>query len=373
MKPGFHFIGARVETTWVPGVFQLWVRESQRALPHLGARSRPGLIPRAGPAAAAGTSSSSSTSFASNEAECAAAGLAGEGKGEGFRGFRFLPAAAVGSMAGSSGSSASAALLPGEGSGDEAAAFFIGEASGEGSGDGSGEGSGEGFCRREEGPAGAAESDRPREGEGPPPALVGGASGEGLGFAVVVNRPAAGEEREGGADMVRDICGLGDDANADGDGGCFFGEGDGGCFLGEGVAAATAAAAAFRDIFFGETATAAAAAARDIFFGDFAGDLGTAMGDRGAAAEGGAVVTGTVVVIGAIFLATGAAAEEEEVDDDANITALTARPTRADADADAGRVTPPAPAPTPAPAAPAPAPAPGAALRVSVPIPGTPC
>jgi hypothetical protein len=26
LKPGFHLIGARVETTWVPGAFQLWVR-----------------------------------------------------------------------------------------------------------------------------------------------------------------------------------------------------------------------------------------------------------------------------------------------------------------------------------------------------------
>jgi hypothetical protein len=24
LKPGFHLIGARVETTWVPGAFQLW-------------------------------------------------------------------------------------------------------------------------------------------------------------------------------------------------------------------------------------------------------------------------------------------------------------------------------------------------------------
>ena len=36
MKLGFHLIGARFETTWVPGAFQLWVRGSQRALPHLG-------------------------------------------------------------------------------------------------------------------------------------------------------------------------------------------------------------------------------------------------------------------------------------------------------------------------------------------------
>jgi hypothetical protein len=31
LKPGFHLIGARVETTWVPGAFQVWVRGSQRA------------------------------------------------------------------------------------------------------------------------------------------------------------------------------------------------------------------------------------------------------------------------------------------------------------------------------------------------------
>jgi hypothetical protein len=33
LKPVFHLIGARVEieTTWVPGAFQLWVRGSQRA------------------------------------------------------------------------------------------------------------------------------------------------------------------------------------------------------------------------------------------------------------------------------------------------------------------------------------------------------
>jgi hypothetical protein len=31
----FHLIGARVETTWVPGAFQLWVRGSQRAPPRL--------------------------------------------------------------------------------------------------------------------------------------------------------------------------------------------------------------------------------------------------------------------------------------------------------------------------------------------------
>jgi hypothetical protein len=30
LKPGFHLIGARVETTWVPGAFQLRVRGSQR-------------------------------------------------------------------------------------------------------------------------------------------------------------------------------------------------------------------------------------------------------------------------------------------------------------------------------------------------------
>ena len=35
MKPGFHLIDARVETTWVPGAFQLWVRGSKRARPHL--------------------------------------------------------------------------------------------------------------------------------------------------------------------------------------------------------------------------------------------------------------------------------------------------------------------------------------------------
>jgi hypothetical protein len=35
LKPGFHLIGARVETTWVPGAFQLCVRGSQRAPPHL--------------------------------------------------------------------------------------------------------------------------------------------------------------------------------------------------------------------------------------------------------------------------------------------------------------------------------------------------
>jgi hypothetical protein len=33
LKPGFHLVGARVETTWVPGAFQLWVRGSQRAPP----------------------------------------------------------------------------------------------------------------------------------------------------------------------------------------------------------------------------------------------------------------------------------------------------------------------------------------------------
>jgi hypothetical protein len=31
LKPVSHLIGARVETTWVPGAFQLWVRGSQRA------------------------------------------------------------------------------------------------------------------------------------------------------------------------------------------------------------------------------------------------------------------------------------------------------------------------------------------------------
>jgi hypothetical protein len=35
LKPVFHSIGARVETTWVPGAFQLWVRGSQRAPPRL--------------------------------------------------------------------------------------------------------------------------------------------------------------------------------------------------------------------------------------------------------------------------------------------------------------------------------------------------
>jgi hypothetical protein len=30
LKPVFHLIGARVETTWVPGAFQLWVRGSQQ-------------------------------------------------------------------------------------------------------------------------------------------------------------------------------------------------------------------------------------------------------------------------------------------------------------------------------------------------------
>jgi hypothetical protein len=37
LKPFFHFIGSRVETTWVRGAFQLrdsvWVRGSQRAPP----------------------------------------------------------------------------------------------------------------------------------------------------------------------------------------------------------------------------------------------------------------------------------------------------------------------------------------------------
>jgi hypothetical protein len=37
LKPVFHLIRARVETTWVPGAFQLWVRGSQRAPgPHHG-------------------------------------------------------------------------------------------------------------------------------------------------------------------------------------------------------------------------------------------------------------------------------------------------------------------------------------------------
>jgi hypothetical protein len=31
LKPDFHLTGARVETTWVPGAFQLWDRGSQRA------------------------------------------------------------------------------------------------------------------------------------------------------------------------------------------------------------------------------------------------------------------------------------------------------------------------------------------------------
>jgi hypothetical protein len=34
LKLGFHLIGARVETAWVPGAFQLWVRGGQRAPPH---------------------------------------------------------------------------------------------------------------------------------------------------------------------------------------------------------------------------------------------------------------------------------------------------------------------------------------------------
>jgi hypothetical protein len=33
LKPVYHVIGARVETTWVPGAFQLRVRGSQRAPP----------------------------------------------------------------------------------------------------------------------------------------------------------------------------------------------------------------------------------------------------------------------------------------------------------------------------------------------------
>jgi hypothetical protein len=37
LKPVFHLIGARVETTWVPGAFQLWVRGSQQLVqPHSG-------------------------------------------------------------------------------------------------------------------------------------------------------------------------------------------------------------------------------------------------------------------------------------------------------------------------------------------------
>ena len=36
LKPVFNLIDAGVETTWVPGAFQLWVRGSQRAPPHLG-------------------------------------------------------------------------------------------------------------------------------------------------------------------------------------------------------------------------------------------------------------------------------------------------------------------------------------------------
>jgi hypothetical protein len=34
LKPGFRLTGARVETTWVPGAFQLWVRRSQPVKPH---------------------------------------------------------------------------------------------------------------------------------------------------------------------------------------------------------------------------------------------------------------------------------------------------------------------------------------------------
>jgi hypothetical protein len=34
LKLVFHLIDARVETTWVPGAFQVWVRGSQRAPPH---------------------------------------------------------------------------------------------------------------------------------------------------------------------------------------------------------------------------------------------------------------------------------------------------------------------------------------------------
>jgi hypothetical protein len=29
LKPGFHLIGSRVETTWVPGAFQLWAAMGQ--------------------------------------------------------------------------------------------------------------------------------------------------------------------------------------------------------------------------------------------------------------------------------------------------------------------------------------------------------
>jgi hypothetical protein len=36
LKPVFHLIGSRVETTWVPGAFQLWVGGSQRAPPRRG-------------------------------------------------------------------------------------------------------------------------------------------------------------------------------------------------------------------------------------------------------------------------------------------------------------------------------------------------
>jgi hypothetical protein len=44
LKPVFHFIGAWVETTWVPGAFQLWVRGSQRAPPHRGALNEVHLV-----------------------------------------------------------------------------------------------------------------------------------------------------------------------------------------------------------------------------------------------------------------------------------------------------------------------------------------
>jgi hypothetical protein len=45
LKPGFHVLGARVETTWEPGAFQLWVRGSQRAQPHPGMMMMEGLAP----------------------------------------------------------------------------------------------------------------------------------------------------------------------------------------------------------------------------------------------------------------------------------------------------------------------------------------
>jgi hypothetical protein len=45
LKPGYHLMGSRVETTWVPGTFQLWVRGSQRAPPRLARLLRP--VPKA--------------------------------------------------------------------------------------------------------------------------------------------------------------------------------------------------------------------------------------------------------------------------------------------------------------------------------------